>query len=113
MVIIIEIIFCCVDTISFIFGKGDSTVDNFIISVVIELGCFLSNFLYSFYEAIVVSIWVVTYDTHSSIDFDHLLPMWKFTWTVVLDRFEFVWVTVAALEFITAMFVEISDFFYS
>jgi hypothetical protein len=97
VVIIVKIVFGCVDGFGFIFDEGDTSTDYSIISVLVVLCCFLSNLLDSLQEAVVVAVGEVTEYAHAAVDLDYLFPMGQFAWAVELDCFEFVGVAVLSL----------------
>jgi hypothetical protein len=108
MIVIIEWVLCCVYFLFFSFNKCNTLRNQTIISIDIQLDSFFSNFLYSFNKTIRISVWIVIYYSHSSIYLSHLFPMWHFTWTIILNIFEFIRITILSLKFITSMFEKIS-----
>ena len=75
MVIIIKRIFGSVNTIRIIFMKGNTSTNDFIISVFVVLSSFLSDLFYSFDKTIMISIPIEADDSHSPINFYNLFPM--------------------------------------
>ena len=110
MIVIVEVVFGSVDSVRFVLDKCHSSAHNFVIPVFVELGCFLTYALYSFDEAVVVSVGVVCYYAHTAVDLDDLFPVRQFAWAVVLDRLEFVGVSVSSLKFVASMLVEVAIF---
>ena len=113
MIFIIEVIFSRVNTIRLIFHKGDTSRNNLVISIFVVFGCFLSDFLDSLYEPILISVGIVCNNPHSSIDFDHLLPVRHFAWPIKLNTLEFIRITILSLQLVASVFVEVADFSYS
>ena len=113
VIVIVEVVFGSVDSVRFILDKCHSSAHNFVIPVFVELGGFLADALYSFDETVVVSVGVVCYYAHAAVDLDNLLPVRQFAWTVVLNRLEFVGVSVSSLELVTSVLVEVAIFLHS
>ena len=97
MIIIIEVVFGCVNAFGFILDKSHTSRYNFIISVLVVFGSLLSDFLNSFDEAIMISIGIVGNNSHSSIDFNYLFPMWHFTRSIELNTLKFIRITIFSL----------------
>jgi len=108
MIIFIIVSFCCICTLGFIFNKANTPIDNFIISILIDLCSFFSYFFDSFKESVIISIRIIGYYSHSSIDLGHLFPMRHLSRSIILNCFEFKRISISFFKFITSMLVEIA-----
>lgn len=108
MVIFIIICFCCICALGFIFYKRNISVDYFIIPIFVYLCSFFSYFFDSFKKSIIISIRIIGYYSHSSIDLGNLLPMRHFSRSIVLYRFEFKRISISSFKLIASMFVKIA-----
>ena len=108
MVIFIIICFCCIGALGFIFNKRNTSVDYLIVPIFVYLCSFLSYFFDSFKKSIIISIRIIGYYSHSSINFGNLLPMRHFSGPIVLYRFEFKRISVSSFKLIASMFVKIA-----
>ena len=113
MVVIVEVIFSCVDAVLFVFVESDSSADNFIVSVFVYFCGFLSDIFDTFDKSVMISVGIVCNDTHSSINFDQLLPMRQLSRTIILNSLELIRVAIPPFEFVASVFVEIPELFYS
>ena len=112
MIIFVVVDLGSVNAFRFVLDECNTTVDDLIIPIFIYFCCFFSNFLNAFDKAIPVTIRIVSDDAHASVDFDHLLPVRHLARTVKLHSFKLIWVTVSPLQFITPVFVKVSNLLY-
>ena len=75
VVVIVEVIFCCVNTVRFILMETNCPADHLVVSVLIDLGGLFPDILYSFDEPVMISVGIVSDDPHSPINLNQLLPM--------------------------------------
>jgi hypothetical protein len=78
------------------------------ICVLVKFDGFFPNFLYSFNEAIGISIWIVVDYPHSSINLSYFFPVRHFPRTVILHCLELKRISILFLEFIASVMVEIT-----
>ena len=97
MIIIIKVIFSSIDSIRLIFNKSNTSADHLIISIFIYLCCLFSYILYTLDQTVMISVWIVSYYPHSSVNFDHLLPVRQLSWTIILDCLKLIWVSISSL----------------
>lgn len=96
----------------FVLDECNTTIDDLIIPILIDLGCLLANFLNALDEAIAITVGIVSDDAHATVNFDQLLPVRHLARTIKLHSFEFVGVAVSPLQFITPVLVKVSDLLY-
>lgn len=94
VVVIIEVVLGCIDCIRFIFLEMNTSAYDLVISVFIVFCCFLANAFDTFDETVMITVWVVCDDTHTTVDLSHLLPVRQLPWAIELNRLEFIGITV-------------------
>lgn len=82
-----------------------------IISILINFCGVLSNLFDSFNKSVMISVWIVGNNSHSTVDLDDLFPMRHFSRTIELNSFKFKGISISFLQLITPVFVYIPDFF--
>lgn len=111
MIIFIEIFICCIYFFIFILDETNTSAYDMIISVLVKFNGLLSNFFDSFYQTIMVSIWIIINNSHPSINFSHLFPVRHFTRAIHLNGFELIRVSIFSFQFITPVFIKVSNLF--
>lgn len=109
MIIIVKWIFSCVYFIFLSFAKSYTLRYQTIITIYIQFNRSLSNLFYSFYQAIWISIWVVIYDPHTTINLSNFFPMWHFSWAIIFNGFKLKWITIFSFKLVASMFIEVSN----
>lgn len=96
MVILIVVNFSRIDTVGLILDKSNTSVYYLVVFILINLSRLLSNLLDSFDQSIMISVWVIGNDPHSSVNFSDLLPVWHLAWAIVLNSFEFIRIPISS-----------------
>ena len=99
--------------IIFHFSKGTTSHDDSIITILIFFYGFLTDFLNSLNQSIIVSVRIVLNDSHSSVDLNNFLPMRLFPWPVKFNCFEFIWISIFPFKLICSMPVDVTNFLNS
>ena len=113
MVVIIEVVFGCVDCVWLVLLEMHAPTDHLVISVLVIFCGLLANVLDTLDKAIMIAVRIVGDDTHSPVDLNNLLPVRQLPWTIKLNSFELIGISVSPLQFITSMLVEVSILLHS
>lgn len=81
----------------FVLDEGHTSVNDFIISVLVYFSSLLSDLLNPLDQTIMVSVGVIGDDAHPAVYFDHLLPMGHLARAVVFNSLELVGIPVFSL----------------
>lgn len=95
--VVVLIVFRGVFVPEFVLDEGHASVDDLVVSVLVDLGSLLSDFLDALDEAIVVPVGVIGDDPHPAVDFDHLLPVRHLARAVVFHSLELVGIAIFSL----------------
>lgn len=81
----------------FVLDEGHASVDDFIVSVFVDLSSLFSDLLDPLDQAIMIPVGVIGDDAHPAVYFDHLLPMGHLARAVVFNSLELVGIPVFSL----------------
>jgi len=96
MIVLVFIKLGSVAILSFSFHETNSFVNDLVISVLVELCCSFAYFLDTLDESVMVSVGIVGYHSHSSVDLDHLFPVGHLSRSIVFNCPELVRISVSS-----------------